>query len=208
MLALFLAGLAAPASAAPNATSTIYIIRHGEKKWALGCLSDQGQHRAEQLVGIFNGRASATHATFATPRGLFANFYDDPVDCERCNQTLAPISAALKLPIDLKYGFAPWVGGNAAAAAAMAAALGEAGTLLVAWEHMNIKPLTVSLGVPAASIPSWAGDDFDSVYVLRFDRVGVLSSFEVKAENVTQGAAGGVEAGGARGERGSEQAPS
>lgn len=49
---------------------TLYIIRHGEKNWLAGCLSDQGQARANALPEIFNGKNSAKHETFkvcATP---------------------------------------------------------------------------------------------------------------------------------------------
>merc|ERR1719329_1010378 len=86
------------------ADGTVYIIRHGEKTWTLGCLNDQGKARAKNIVNVFNGKPSAQHETFLVPSSVFANYYHDPIDCERCNQTVTPISQALGLPIDLTHG--------------------------------------------------------------------------------------------------------
>ena len=56
-----------------NGTRTIYIIRHGEKKWSLGCLNATGHARAVNLINVFND------SRFTTPSHIFANRYDDPV---------------------------------------------------------------------------------------------------------------------------------
>jgi hypothetical protein len=165
-------------------SSTVYIIRHGEKKWALGCLSDQGEARAHALPEIFNGRASPRHATFATPDALFANHYDDPIDCERCKQTLEPISANLSLPIIFNYSFNPKLGGNQAAADAILQRAQQAASILVAWEHINIQYLAADLGVDRSLIPSWKDDDYDTVYVLTFVGGGA-PFFRVAHENFT-----------------------
>ena len=165
MLVLFATALSALASDAVE-ESTIYIIRHGEKKWALGCLNDQGEARAASLPSTFSGKPSPTHKTFEVPQKLFANQYDDPVDCERCKQTLKPISTALHLPIVFDYGYPSWLGGNSLAAAAIRNASLAVDIVLVAWEHVNIQYLTADLGVPKASIPNWPDSDYDTVYEL------------------------------------------
>ena len=56
-----------------NSTYHIYIIRHGEKKWDLGCLNSQGEARAANLVNVFNGEKSPAHETFKTPKVLTVN---------------------------------------------------------------------------------------------------------------------------------------
>ena len=182
-----------PAAAAPvlaRATaggansSTVYIIRHGEKTWTLGCLDARGEARARSLAGVFNGAPSRTHETFFTPRALFANHYDDGVDCERCKQTLMPISAALNETIIFKFGYPKKLGGNQLAAEAILETATAAGVVLVAWEHVNIQYLTAALGVDRAKIPAWPGDDFDTVYVLRFTG-RVLDTFTVTKQNFT-----------------------
>jgi len=60
---------------------------------------------------------------------------------------------------------------NPANAAVMKAKLfqDDINTVLVAWEHQNIKYLPIALGVPEKDIPKWKDDDFDSVFVLNFD---------------------------------------
>ena len=76
---------------------TLYIIRHGEKVSSKGCLSSQGKARAKALVGIYSqgGR-------FRSPLALFAHNYDEKSECERCTQTVAPLSQHLGLKIDDK----------------------------------------------------------------------------------------------------------
>jgi hypothetical protein len=131
---LLLSGSVAAMPIAAVGSSTVYIIRHGEKNWALGCLSPQGESRANALPGVFNGQPSSQHVTFSAPQFLFANRYDDPVDCERCVQTLSPTAAALQLPVNNTYGYPPWIGGNGKGAAAIKQTLVEnpGSTVLVA----------------------------------------------------------------------------
>merc|ERR1712097_116557 len=99
---------------------TVYIIRHGEKNWR-GCLSSEGQARAKNIVNVFNG------TDFGVPKYIFANWYDIPFHCERCKQTVTPISQALAINIDMTHGGgAPGIGpngGNKAAAPAILKAL-------------------------------------------------------------------------------------
>lgn len=177
---LLILASAIPSSRSPGkATRSIYIIRHGEKHWALGCLNGTGEARAKNLVSVFNG------TRLPIPSLIFANRYDDPIDCERCVQTLTPISQYLNQHINNTYGYPIWIGGNTLAAKMMKMALmaGPAGSVLLsAWEHANIQFLTEDLGVPKSKIPTWYGSDYDSVYVLGFDDSGTLASFRVDAE--------------------------
>jgi hypothetical protein len=170
----------------PASSSSVYIIRHGEKKWALGCLSDKGEARAKNLVNVFNGKA------FAAPKYIFANWYHDPIDCERCKQTVTPLATSLGLQIDLTHGGGqPGTGpngGNTGAASAIKAKLrSTGGPVVVAWEHVNIKYLAEDLGVSKNELPSWAGSDYDSIYVLEFGASQQLSRFWTAHENFTTG---------------------
>merc|ERR1712224_528140 len=123
---------------------TVHIIRHGEKTWAAGCLNDQGNARAQNLVDVFNGQPSEVHDTFQAPAALFAHWYKDPIDCERCLETVTPLSESLGIDIDHTHGGGqPGTGpngGNAGAAAAIKEALAATGgPVLAAWEHINIQ---------------------------------------------------------------------
>ena len=174
---------AARVSPALNATTeTIYIIRHGEKTNPIGCLSSQGKARADALPGIFDDSTGK----FGTPRSLFATYYDDGINCERCTETLTPISKQLNVSVNSQYGYAKKLGGNEAAAAAMLRQLaGGGGPILTAWEHINIQFLTAALGVDKSRIPSWSNSDYDTCYVLTYSSDGgsaTLTNFEVSAE--------------------------
>jgi len=115
---------------------TIYINRHGEKKWSLGCLNDQGQARAEFIASdVYNGD------NFLAPDAIFACQYDDPIDCERCKETVTPLSEKTGLPIVFDYGYRKVLGGNKGAAEALKEKLKIVDTIVVAWEHNNINPL-------------------------------------------------------------------
>ena len=127
------------------------------------------------------------HCSAQVPNAIFANRYDDPIDCERCIQTVTPIAKHLGLKINSTYGYPPWIGGNSKAAAAMKEQLAVSFNILTAWEHNNIKYLSEDLGVAKSQIPDWPSTDFDSVYVLTFNDSMSLSSFHVAHENVTTG---------------------
>ena len=185
LLALLVLLHAAAAEAVQS--STVYIIRHGEKNNLVGCLSDEGEARANSLNGVFNGQASPDHPTFETPLAIFANRYEDPVDCERCKQTVLPIATALSLPVVFDYGYPLWVSGNSKSAAAIKEAAAATPVVLVAWEHNNIKALAEYLGVAKADIPAWPSGDFDSDYSLTLDGEGTVVSFVHEAQNFTRG---------------------
>ena len=175
---LLLAALSACLAADTN--HTVYIIRHGEKTWSGGCLSPQGQERANVLPEIFDGETSKKHH-FATPTKIFADQYREPPECERCWLTVEPIAQHLNLTVSFAHGH-EFDGGNAAAAAAIKEAA-RAETVLVAWEHENIQYLAADLGVPTKSIPDWKSDDYDSVYELTFDAAGALAGFKTLAQD-------------------------
>jgi len=176
MMVLLLAHLyTASATALPldtvvqSSNATVYIIRHGEKTFAHGCLNIQGQERANNMGNVFNGKESATHATFKTPKTLFANNYHDGKDCERCWLTVQQRARQLNLTTIHSYGFPSELGGNEVAANAIKAEALRVGVVLVSWEHVNIKHLAAYLGVAKSAIPHWKKSDYDSVYVIDFD---------------------------------------
>lgn len=167
--------IAASTSVTP---STVYIIRHGEKIGSNGCLSKTGEARAASLPAVFDGQPSPSHPTFSVPFALFAHAYDSSIDCERCRQTLTPISNWLHLPINSRFGSKAKLGGNEAAAVAIVNTTGVERVVLVAWEHENIRSLTSHLGVDKSLIPYWNGDDYDTVFELQM-KGGAVVNFTV-----------------------------
>ena len=122
-LLLLAAALISAVHSPPPPPPVIYIVRHGEKNWGLGCLSAAGQARANNLVRVFDGQLSPRHETFRTPDAIFANLYDDPIDCERCIETVTPIAQNLSLSVNSSFGFEYYVSGNTGSAAAFMAKL-------------------------------------------------------------------------------------
>jgi hypothetical protein len=50
--------------------------------------------------------------------------------------------------------------------------------VLVCWSHQRIAKLAYALGV-RDNIPAWPREDYDTVYVLKFDASGRVSNFSV-----------------------------
>ena len=90
---------------------------------------------------------------------------------------LTPISEQLSEKIEFNYGPKP----TQAAAAMMKMLKASAGPVLAAWEHEHIHDLAETLG--AKHVPTWDGNDYDSVYVLTFDSAFKLTSFEHSHED-------------------------
>ena len=186
LLALAGAGAAAATGAAllPVADARkayVYIARHGEKSVWYGCLNATGEARAAALPGIFDGQARANGATLYTPKALFAYYYDDGQDCERCVATLQPIAKDLGLSVQHTQNSSATVEGVRLAAASIVKALVSAPVVLVAWNHHHIAALAEQLGVSAGSVPVWDGSDFDTVYQLEFEG-STLVSFSTTTE--------------------------
>jgi hypothetical protein len=168
-------------------SSHIYVIRHGEKKWALGCLSKMGEARANALPSIFNSVPSAMHETFFVPDFVYANLYDDSIDCERCVETVTPLAFSLNKTVNESFGYSKKLGGNILAAQVIIQrTAGAPGTVvLAAWEHINIQYFVEAMGVSKNQIPTWKGSDYDTVYVMTMDAHGKLVQFHVAHENFT-----------------------
>ena len=50
--------------------------------------------------------------------------------------------------------------------------------MLICWRHTKIVELAKSLGVKDELSP-WPDDDYDSVYIINYDRNGKVSSFSI-----------------------------
>ena len=69
----------------------------------------EGEARANALKSIFQSK-------FTLPNHIFANYYDDHIDCERCIETVTPIAKSLGLKVNSSYGYNSKLGGNEGAA--------------------------------------------------------------------------------------------
>jgi hypothetical protein len=181
LLALTLGlGAATPAAA----VETIIFVRHGEKPSAgLGQLSCRGLNRALALPRVIA-------ASFARPDAIFAPNPADrkldhgiPYDYIRPLATIEPTAVALGMPVDTRFG----VNGLNGLVKSLTRKDYRDATVLVAWEHHQIVTLARRLlarhGGDEASVPAWAQDDFDSIYVVTIDKSGPGAKSSIKVSH-------------------------
>jgi hypothetical protein len=181
LLALTLGlGAATPAAA----VETIIFVRHGEKPSAgLGQLSCRGLNRALALPRVIA-------ASFAKPDAIFAPNPADrkldhgiPYDYIRPLATIEPTAIALGMPVDTRFG----VNGLNGLVKSLTRKAYRDATVLVGWEHHQIVTLARRLlarhGGDEASVPAWAQDDFDSIYVVSIDKSGPGAKSSIKVSH-------------------------
>src|SRR5215210_4820076 len=151
----------------------IILIRHGEKPADQDDphLSAAGVRRAERLVSFIV--TDPALSGFGPPVAVFATQSTKHDNGQRTQETVAPLAAALKLPV-----LTPFLSKDYAALAkqilANPAYAGK--TVLICWNHDEIPRLAVALGVKPRP-PKWKGSVFDKVYVISYrDRKPTLTS--------------------------------
>ncbi len=181
LLALTLGLGAAPPAAA---VETIIFVRHGEKPSAgLGQLSCRGLNRALALPRVIA-------ASFAKPDAIFAPNPADrkldhgiPYDYIRPLATIEPTAIALGMPVDTRFG----VNGLNGLLKSLTRKAYRDATVLVGWEHHQIVTLARRLlarhGGDEASVPAWAQDDFNSIYVVSIDKSGPGAKSSIKVSH-------------------------
>src|SRR5262245_45478250 len=130
-------------------TSTIFLIRHGEKPAdtppphgvdADGdhdphSLSTRGWQRAGALVPLFAPLDKQFRQGFTSPTRLVAPVYTDaPPANERTHQTIDPVRHALHVPVER-----PCKVGDEEKSRLGEKLAGEAGVTLVCWEHKGLE---------------------------------------------------------------------
>ena len=148
--------------------TNILLIRHAEKTGdALDrSLSPAGMARAHAYVAYFQHGDVAQRV--GRPDHLFAAA--DSPGSMRSTSTLAPLSAALGIPVDARFddhGFASLV------EEIRGQPKYDHSCLLVCWHHGELLHLAAALGAPPQSLPAaWPDDVFGWLVVLRFDAKG------------------------------------
>ena len=118
--------------------------------------------RAEDLVPFVTKDPAMTR--FGLPVALFATRTTKHDTGVRTQETLVPLSKALKLRVQT-----PYLGSNYAELAKAILANPEyAGkSVLICWNHENIPQLTAALGVTPEPA-KWKGKVFDLVYIISY----------------------------------------
>lgn len=171
-----LPGFAAAQSAnneKPEHVETIVVIRHGEKPHGgLGQLSCVGLNRALALPKVLVEKYGTPNAIFAPNPLPPMKEGSEKYPYVRPIATIEPTAIQLALPLNASIGFTD--------IKALEKELGSTryadAIVFVAWEHIMAQHfaenMMATFGGDIRQVPEWAGDDFDSIYVLRLMRYG------------------------------------
>ncbi len=167
-------------------STVIMVIRHAEKPvddsvgvTATGKHDDkslivQGWQRAGGLASLFDAQAPLAEVVLPKPKQIYASDPEKDTDgtgshSQRPLQTVTPLAAKLKLPVDLSFA----KGQETQLAAALTKL---SGPVLVAWQHESILAIATALMGGAKGLPkAWPGNRFDVVWV--FERQGPTDHF-------------------------------
>jgi hypothetical protein len=150
-----------------KSVETIVCLRHGEEPGVdLGQLTCRGLNRALALPGVLL-------AKYGTPQFIFACNPAQQVDgysYVRALATIEPTAIRCGLPVSTQFG--------ASEIAGLQRDLQKPeyknATVFVAWEHKAldrfVKNLASANGGSSWRVPSWAGNDYDSLFVVRITR--------------------------------------
>jgi hypothetical protein len=155
-----------PAPSAPRAAqpAQIILLRHAEKPAdpADPHLSPAGVKRAKQLVKAI--KTDPVMMRFGLPVAVFATQTTKDDNGQRTQETVAPLAAALELPVQTPYHGKDY----AALAKLILSNRDYAGkTVVICWNHEEIPQLAAALGVTPQP-PKWKGSVFDVVYVISY----------------------------------------
>jgi hypothetical protein len=151
----------------------IILLRHAEKPAdeSNPHLSVRGQERATSLVSLFTNNAALLE--HGPPVALFAARPTARRHSQRTLETLAPLAAHLKLPVQTPYSAKAYA---ALARHVLQQRAFEGNSVVICWVHDSLPQLAEALGVPRG--PPWQGHVFDRVWIISYSgRAAKLEDF-------------------------------
>lgn len=135
----------------------LVLIRHAEKPDIGDNLSCAGFNRSLKLPEVIKAKfgipdyiyVPALHLGKSTPRA-------------RMFQTISPLAVKYNLTINSKFEEEDDAGITADVTS-------KKGTILIVWEHNQIKPLLKALGLKVKDL-QWPDNDFDSIWIVTFKK--------------------------------------
>ncbi|WPU93473.1 histidine phosphatase family protein [Mucilaginibacter sabulilitoris] len=157
LLIVFATGLVAVDALAQGKNLRLIFIRHAEKPDDGDNLSCMGLNRAMKLPEVLKAKfgvpsyvyVPALHLGKSTPRG-------------RMFQTVSPFAIKYNLTVNSSFEEE-----NAAGLAVELTA--KKGTILIVWEHSQIKPILKALGLNVKNL-QWPNDDFDTIWIVGYKK--------------------------------------
>lgn len=160
----------------------IVMVRHADK-WAQDktgpYLSPKGQIRAAKLVGYYLSHYPKPDYIFASKPNRVGPLHE--AISFRPFQTVAPLANELtvmsgrSVRVHMPYHPNEY---HALASALLHQKQYDHKMILISWEHEKIDEFAKALGVKRA-LPKWDANNYDQVYVLKYDVHGKLSSFKL-----------------------------
>jgi broad specificity phosphatase PhoE len=148
------------------------IIRHAEKpdgraggvdqsgRADPGSLTATGWERARGLVGLFAPAEGRPPRGLSRPGAIFAAGANDDGEGLRTRQTVAPLSAALGVPVDTEFG-------KGEEEELVHEVLAHPGTVLISWQHSGIPDIVDAFPAVTPGPPkNWPGERYDVVWTL------------------------------------------
>jgi hypothetical protein len=150
-----------------TAIETIVIFRHGEKPAdGLGNITPQGLNRALALSVVLPQRFGKPDYLFAPDPAQQVNDRGGSFNYVRPLATIEPTAIRLGMPVQTPYGYRDYVKLNDE----LIAPKYSHSLIFVAWEHLCAEKETIDLlkrfGADTSQVPSWPGNDYDSLYVV------------------------------------------
>ena len=137
-----------------SSLTRVVIIRHGEKSENGDNLSCKGLNRSLQLAGVLKSKFGAfDHVFVPTLKASNSTTHS------RMFQTITPYLVRENLSVSSKYDESD-INGVASAIKK------QTGTVLVVWEHKNIRKIVRALGIQ--EVQKWEDSDFDSILILNY----------------------------------------
>lgn len=138
----------------PDPGLKIVIIRHAEKPVPGDNLSCQGENRARQLPEVFYKKFGKPDYTYVPALGLGKS-----TEHARMFQTVTPLAIKYNLTINSTFAENDY-------AEIAEDVLQKSGTVLLVWNHSDVREVASALG--ASTAPSWDGSDYDSIWIITF----------------------------------------
>lgn len=152
---------------------TIVCIRHGEKPpGGLGQLTCKGLNRALALPDVLLEKYGLPQFIFAPNPNQKVHDRDGSYYYVRPLATIEPTAIRCGLPVNTEFGFREIKGlqGELEKTKYWKA------TIFIAWEHGFLdqfaKNLVQADGGDPAQVPSWAGNDYDTIFLIKITHSG------------------------------------
>jgi hypothetical protein len=162
----------APATTPAVSRDVVIIIRHAEKPDGSAPGLDEDGHeddssltavgwqRAQGLVDLFDPARGAPRPGLAAPQRIYAAGVTGDGEGQRTRETVAPLAAALGIPVDTDLG-------RGDEKKLVKDVIAQSGATLISWQHGGIPTIVEDFpSVSPAPPTEWPDDRFDVVWTL------------------------------------------